>query len=133
MSGCADGMKDAASRNMFSLQQCSACHRFQYPPREVCGTCLSDRIQWREQAQWPGRVRALTVLRHSHLPEWAPCLPVSIGLVEVGEGVMVVSFLDPDLAPGSRVMVTACLDNHERPVLRASVSASDPGGDVGAS
>ena len=45
---------------MIRLQRCADCGAAQYPPREVCGACLSDRLAWDSADSLPGRVLART-------------------------------------------------------------------------
>lgn len=47
-----------------SLQHCTACGAAQYPPREVCGDCLSPTLAWRE-ADTAGSLLAGVDLHHS--------------------------------------------------------------------
>ena len=35
-------------RGAFALQVCGECGAAQYPPRDVCGTCLSVALKWRD-------------------------------------------------------------------------------------
>src|ERR1700728_4740353 len=43
------GLTAAAARGRFALQVCRDCSAVQYPPREVCRTCLSHRLIWQPQ------------------------------------------------------------------------------------
>lgn len=47
-----------------AMQHCRACHAVQYPPREVCGDCLSPDLAWRETATG-GTLLAGVALHHS--------------------------------------------------------------------
>ena len=55
---------------MIRLHRCLACGAAQYPPREFCGTCLSDRLTWDSAETFPAHVVARTVLHHSHEPRF---------------------------------------------------------------
>src|SRR5271155_1214932 len=40
------GLTAAAARGRFELQVCLDCGAVQYPPREICRSCLSHRLAW---------------------------------------------------------------------------------------
>ena len=40
------GLTAAAARGEFALQVCRQCRKIQYPPRDVCGDCLSIDLVW---------------------------------------------------------------------------------------
>ena len=90
---------------MIRLQRCGACGAAQYPPREFCGTCLSDALAWEEADSLPARVLARTRLHHSHEPGFRPRLPLTLGLVRFDAGPVAVCFLGEDAAPGDAVRV----------------------------
>ena len=77
---------------MIRLQRCADCGAAQYPPREVCGACLSDRLDWETADCLPGRVLARTVLHHSNEPRFRPRLPLTVGLVQFDAGPVAVCF-----------------------------------------
>ncbi|MBS0560645.1 MAG: hypothetical protein JSR21_11375 [Proteobacteria bacterium] len=75
------------------MQRCRECGRAQYPPREVCGACLSDALEWESAEALPARVLAHTVLHHSNAPPFKPLLPLTTGLVRLDAGPVAVVFL----------------------------------------
>jgi uncharacterized OB-fold protein len=78
---------------MMRLQRCADCGATQYPAREFCGACLSDRLAWECAETLPARVVARTVLRHSNEPHWRERLPLTLGLVQFDGGAVAVCFL----------------------------------------
>ena len=56
------GLTAAAARGQLELQVCRDCGAVQYPPREVCRTCLSHRFVWRPNGG-RGELLTDTVLR----------------------------------------------------------------------
>ncbi|HTW70427.1 MAG TPA: zinc ribbon domain-containing protein [Acetobacteraceae bacterium] len=90
---------------MIRLQRCADCGRAQYPPREVCGTCLSEMLHWDSADFLPGRVLARTVLHHSNEPAMRPHLPLTIGLVQFDAGPVAVCLLADTILPGHAVQV----------------------------
>jgi uncharacterized OB-fold protein len=87
------------------LQRCVACGAAQYPPREFCGACPSDVLNWEEADSLPARVLARTRLHHSNERRFRPLLPLTIGLVRFEAGPVAVCFLREDAAPGDAVRV----------------------------
>ncbi len=114
-----EGMRDAAAAGRFALQRCTACGRAQYPPREVCAACLSDRLAWQVAEALPGVLLARTVLHHSHEERFRPRLPLGIGLVRLAAGPVVLCFAPVPRTIGDAVQVRAALDETGTPVLTA--------------
>ncbi len=108
---------------MISLQRCAACGTVQYPPREVCATCLHDALEWQTAEYAAGEVLAVTTLHHSHAPGFRGMLPLRTGLVRLDAGPTALCFLADDCAAGTRVHVTAQHDSAGRTVLSASAAA----------
>ena len=101
-----------------TLQNCADCGAIQYPPRELCATCLSDHLESRVTDSEPGEVLAATTLHHSHDAAFRPRLPLAIALVRLDCGPSVVCFA-PNATPGQRAHITAALDDKSRPILTA--------------
>ncbi len=93
---------------MMRLQRCRECAAVQYPPREFCGACLSDRLTW-ENAQ-SARVVARTVLYHSNEAHWRARLPLTLGLVQFDGGPVAVCLLSKTVAAGDTVQVSVGAD-----------------------
>jgi uncharacterized OB-fold protein len=90
---------------MIRLQRCHECAHAQYPPREICSACLSDRLASDEAAALPARVLACTVLHHSNEPRFRPRLPIVLGLVRFEAGPVALCFLAGSASPGQVVQV----------------------------
>jgi uncharacterized OB-fold protein len=87
------------------LQRCADCGSAQYPPREVCAACLSDRLNWESANSLPARVLARTRLHHSNEPRFRNRLPLTVGLVQFDAGPVAVCFLAATAAQGDAVKV----------------------------
>jgi uncharacterized OB-fold protein len=90
------------------LQRCADCVAVQYPPREFCGTCLSDRLQW--ETVETARVVARTVLHHSNEKHWQALPPLTLGLVQFDGGPVALCFLSATVAAGDFVQVRVGAD-----------------------
>lgn len=111
------GMTAAAALGRFELQVCRDCGALQYPPREACHACLSDRLAWREQ-DGAGDLLAETRLHHSNDLFFRQRLPWRLGLVRLAAGPTVVVHLHGDVpAAPARVRVGSRLDRAGQAVL----------------
>ena len=114
------GLTAAAAVGRFELQVCSRCEAVQYPPREACSRCLSDRLVWTLQSG-AGELLSTTVLHHSYDPFFRERLPWRVGLVRLDRGPTVLVHLPRAVAaPPARVWVRARLDRGGVGVLVAS-------------
>ena len=113
------GLTAAAARGKLELQVCKDCGAVQYPPREVCRTCLSHRLVWRPN-DGRGELLTDTVL---HIPQelfFRERSPWRIGMVRLDGGVNVVAYVHQtvDAAP-CRVRIEASLDRAGQAALVA--------------
>jgi uncharacterized OB-fold protein len=96
---------------MIRLQYCRSCGIAQYPAREVCHACLSDRLAWESADSLPARVLARARLHHSNEPRFRARLPLTVGLVQLDAGPVAVCFLADTAAPGDGVQVRIGADD----------------------
>jgi uncharacterized OB-fold protein len=113
------GLTAAATRGRLELQVCEDCGSVQYPPREICRSCLSHRLIWRAQ-DGRGELTTETVM---HAPQelfFRERTPWRVGTVRLDTGVNVVTFVHERVgAAPFRVRVTAALDRAGQGVLVA--------------
>lgn len=107
---------EGARQGELCLQHCASCATVQYPPRELCGDCLSSALEWRATNG------AATVLSHVSLnasvePWFQARLPVNIALVKLDAGPVVYIFAKELLETGDRVNVVAEIDPSGEAVL----------------
>ena len=111
------GLTAAAAEGRFALQVCANCGALQYPPRESCHRCLSDRLPWREQSG-EGQLISQTLLHHSHDIFFRERVPWRLGMVQLDSGPTVVVHLHGAVgAPPARLRVGARLDKAGMGVL----------------
>jgi uncharacterized OB-fold protein len=113
-------MFECGARGKLALQRCVKCGTVQYPPRELCSTCLADQLELRTPDTEDGEVLASTVLHHSHEAAFGEALPMRIGLVRLDPGPTVVCFLTEGCDVGTRVRITARNDGAGRAMLTAT-------------
>lgn len=113
------GLTAMAAIGRFALQTCEDCGAIQYPPREVCASCLSDDLRWRVQEPG-GELLTETVLHHSMENFFRERAPWRMGIVRLDCGPNVIAFLHADCARApSRVRVEARLDRSGHAVMVA--------------
>jgi uncharacterized OB-fold protein len=78
------------AREELRVQRCSACGTWRHPPCVVCARCNSDAWSW-ERASGPGRVYTWKVTHQALVPGWAEEVPYAVAVVELEEGVRLVS------------------------------------------
>ncbi|MDI3341747.1 MAG: Zn-ribbon domain-containing OB-fold protein [Sphaerobacter sp.] len=82
------------------LQRCDACGRFVFYPRVVCPHCGSRALTWQPVAG-TGVVHAFTIVHRHPNPAFAAEIPYVVALVELDEGVRMLTNLvgvEPDPA-----------------------------------
>ena len=113
------GLTAAAARGRFELQVCRDCGAVQYPPREVCRSCLSQRLAWRAQ-DGCGALLAETLLRNAQELFFRERAPWRVGIVRLDAGVNVIAYVHQTVgAAPARVRVNAALDRAGQAVLIA--------------
>ena len=83
---------DSLNRQAIQLQRCGGCGAFVYYPRAVCPACLSDNLVW-TPVSGRGVVHAFTIPHRHPNPAFAARVPYVVVLVELEEGVHLLSNL----------------------------------------
>jgi uncharacterized OB-fold protein len=89
---------DACREGRFLIQQCADCERFQYHYRGFCCHCWSSDVRDHAIAG-TGEVFTFTVVERNRMEGFAERVPYVVALVELPEGVKVLSNIvnvDPD-------------------------------------
>lgn len=84
------------------VQRCADCGTVNYPAREICRNCLSDRLAEVEDTG-AGQLLAVATLHRSLEPAYDTVLPVRIGTVKLDCGPQVIAFVGDDSASGDCV------------------------------
>jgi len=120
------GLTAGAALGRLELQVCRDCGTVQYPPREACRVCLSQRLDWRAQ-DGGGELVSDTLLRHSNELFYRERMPWRLGLVKLDCGPVIVAHLHADCAPApARVRVSANLDRAGQAALVAIPEKDTP-------
>ena len=78
------------ARGELRFQRCTGCGRWRHPPRHLCAECGTDAWEW-AGASGSGTLFSWTVTHQAMHPAFADALPYAIVVVELEEGVRVVS------------------------------------------
>jgi uncharacterized OB-fold protein len=81
---------EATRARRLVLQWCRRCDANIHYPRWACPSCLGDDLEWRESAG-RGSLYSFSIATASASPMLADLAPVAIALVELDEGVRLVS------------------------------------------
>jgi NAD(P)-dependent dehydrogenase (short-subunit alcohol dehydrogenase family)/uncharacterized OB-fold protein len=119
------GLAVGAAEGRFRLQVCEDCGAVQYPPRDLCGKCLSGALKWREVARG-GAISAMTVTRVASELYFRDRQPWRMGLVELDAGARILAHLHGDCRAGDRVRLDLKLDPAGRGAIFAAPEQSTP-------
>lgn len=100
---------EACRNRQLKVQFCADCGTALYPPRPRCTACGSARLEWRA-VSGQGRLYSWAVVHHSVHPLTGGQTPYVLLLVDLDEGVRMVSRLAGDgadaVVPGMRLEAT---------------------------
>ena len=114
------GVTAAAAEGRFALQHCDEWSAVQYPPREMCSSCLSNDLAWKDTDP-NGTLISETLLHHSHDLYFRERMPWRLGLIKLDCGPSLVTHLHGDVgAPPQKVIVGSRLDRAGRGVFIAT-------------
>jgi uncharacterized OB-fold protein len=102
-----------------TLQCCGRCRQVSYPPRELCGHCLADELQWQPVAD-RGVVQSLTRINYSLEPDYNRHLPWTVGSILLDCGPVVLAHLPPGIDTGMAVSVRVIQDSAGNRMLLAA-------------
>lgn len=88
---------EACKQGKLLLQKCRNCGALQTFPRSLCYKCLSDALDW-VPASGRGTIYTFSTIYRPPAPEFAGDVPYTIALVELEEGVRMMSNI-VDCAP----------------------------------
>jgi uncharacterized protein len=73
---------DGTDAGQLLVQRCAECGTARWPPRILCGSCLSRESAW-VPAPTTGALFSWTVVHHTTLPGFRDETPYAVGLVEL--------------------------------------------------
>jgi uncharacterized OB-fold protein len=83
---------DAARRHELVVQRCADCGARRFPARDICSRCLSRTVEW-TPVSGRGAIFSWAVMHQVYHPGFADEVPYAVVVVELEEGVRLVSNL----------------------------------------
>jgi uncharacterized OB-fold protein len=83
---------EAAKQHQYLIQRCQQCGHQWFPPMRTCTECLSDQVEW-VQAKGTGSVYSFVIYHQGWLPGYLKQTPYNLAIVELDEGIRVVTNL----------------------------------------
>lgn len=77
------------------IQRCTDCQKTIFYPRLICPHCFSDQVEWIE-ASGKGKIYSYTIV-YQTTPAFRDQVPYAVGMIELEEGVRMVSRIIGDL------------------------------------
>ena len=81
---------DGTKKHELWIQRCKDCQKFYFYPRSFCPHCLSDQTEW-TRVSGRGKIYSFTVSNRPASPAFKEDTPYNIALVELEEGVRMMS------------------------------------------
>lgn len=82
---------EGLKQNRLLIPYCKSCGKAHFYPRSACPHCWSEEdYDWRE-AKGSGVVHTFTIVRNNPPPAFVPLLPFPIAIIELDEGVRLLS------------------------------------------
>jgi uncharacterized protein len=79
----------SAAEGRLVLQRCTSCGVHQFYPRALCVACAGE-TEWVD-ASGRGALHTYTIIRQNRSPAFAALSPYAVGIVELDEGVRMMS------------------------------------------
>jgi uncharacterized OB-fold protein len=76
---------DGCRRLVLTLQRCSHCELYRYPPSPICPSCLSPDHRW-IPASGQGTLFSFVTVHRALDPYWQGEIPYVVAVVELTEG-----------------------------------------------
>ena len=86
---------DGVREHRFLIQRCAECDTPRFPPKPVCSNCWSDASR-EVEASGAGTVYSYTIVHRGGSPAFSADGPYAIVLVDLDEGVRIMSNLVKD-------------------------------------
>jgi uncharacterized OB-fold protein len=88
---------DFCKKHELRFQRCTDCGTWRHVPRDMCAKCGSFNWEW-ARSSGKGKVFSWTTAVQPMLPQFADLVPYSPVVIEMNEGVRLVSWLT-DISP----------------------------------
>jgi len=90
--GMAGEFYEFCKKHELRFQRCTACGTWRHVPRDMCAKCGSFNWEW-AKSSGKGKLFSWTTAMQPMLPQFADLVPYSPVIIEIDEGVRLVSWL----------------------------------------
>lgn len=90
LEGATGQFYDWCRKGELRFQRCTSCGTFRHPPRELCAECRSFDWEW-ARSTGQGTVFTYTIVERALHPAFAGATPYAAAVVELAEGVRLLS------------------------------------------
>ncbi len=112
------GFSARAAEGCFSLQNCAECGAIFYPARDICPSCWSEKLIWKD-AKPRGKFLAETVLNNSTNVYFRERMPWRVGTIKTADGPTLMAHIHEDICEGDEVRLIARTDKSGQGVVMA--------------
>ena len=84
--------RDGLKQGKLLIQHCNLCGEYQFYPRKLCIKCGGTDLRWKESGG-DGRIYTYTEVRRAPSASFAGMVPYNIALVDLEEGVRIMSWV----------------------------------------
>jgi len=100
---------DACNEGRLVIQMCTACTRYQFPPRAMCPRCGGTAIEWRE-VSGRGKILTRVVVHDTPVSSLIPDQPFNVALIALDEQPEVVMYSHLPGTPVDQVPIGAAVE-----------------------
>ncbi|MBI3246196.1 MAG: OB-fold domain-containing protein [Deltaproteobacteria bacterium] len=90
--GVAGQFYDFCKKHELRFQRCTSCQTWRHVPRDMCAKCGSFDWEW-AKSSGKGKVFSWTTAEQVMLPQFADDVPYNASVIELEEGVRMVSWV----------------------------------------
>lgn len=90
--GVAGQFYDFCKKHELRFQRCTSCQTWRHVPRDMCAKCGSFDWEW-AKSSGKGKVYSWTTAEQVMLPQFASDVPYNASIIELEEGVRMVSWV----------------------------------------
>lgn len=90
--GVAGQFYDFCKKHELRFQRCTSCQTWRHVPRDMCAKCGSFDWEW-AKSSGKGKVFSWTTAEQVMLPQFASDVPYNASVIELEEGVRMVSWV----------------------------------------
>jgi len=100
---------DGCNEGKLVVQYCTACLRYQFPPRFACSRCAGNTLTW-QQVSGKGRITSRVVVHDTPISSLIPDQPFNVATISLDEEPEVVMLSHLPGTPVDKVPIGAAVE-----------------------